>query len=161
MTLDGSPEAATPETRRVATASPLWRRFAAWIADWALAFSPVGLVYVATDPGGLRDALELFALIATIVIAIANDIMLVARTGQSIGRKLCGIIVLDSRTMLPPLTEQAFLRCVLGTGAGGLVAALWLPICFIPAFIDRQWHRGLNDRWAHTVVIDLLADQHR
>jgi hypothetical protein len=127
----------------------------------ALAFSPIGLVYVVTDPGGLRDMLALFALIATIVIAIANDIVLVARTGQSIGRKLCGISVLDSGTMLPPLTAQAFLRGVLGSGAGGLVAVVWLPICFIPAFIDRHWHRGLNDRWAHTVVIDLLADQRR
>jgi hypothetical protein len=77
--------------------------------------------------------------------------------------------------MQPPPVQQVILRCIFSGGfAAGVgwqpfaflpgfmvIISPWPLICFIPAILDRRWHRGLNDRWAPTVVIDALAEQHR
>jgi uncharacterized RDD family membrane protein YckC len=132
----------------------------------------VGLA--ATAGGGPRTALVAIGVVAAFAIAIANDIALVARSGQSIGRRWLGICVLDSHTMLPPSVGQVIFRNFLAGAVFGigwhpfaflpglmLIVGPWPIICYAPAVADRRWHRGLNDRWAHTVVIDVLADEHR
>jgi uncharacterized RDD family membrane protein YckC len=132
------------------------------------------LASAATAGGGPRRALVAIAFVAAIAIVIANDIALVARSGQSVGRRWLGICVLDSHTMLPPSVGQVIFRNVLGGAQFGLawhpfsfwpgfmlIIGPWPIACYAPAIADRRWHRGLNDRWAHTVVIDVLADEHR
>ena len=132
------------------------------------------LAFAATAAGGPRTALVSLAVFAAIAIAIANDVALVARSGQSVGRRWLGICVLDSHTMKPPHVGQVIVRNIVGGASFGiglqpfaflpglmLIIGPWPIICYAPAIADRRWHRGLNDRWAHTVVIDLLADQHQ
>ena len=171
VTLDDRPGAATPPTR-AAAAAPLVRRFVAWLVDGALAGAPIVLALVATAGGGPRTALVSLAVVAAIAIGITNDIVLVARSGQSVGRRWLGICVLDSHAMQPPAVGQVIVRNIVGGASFGIawhpfanlalifVIGPWPIICYAPAVADRRWHRGLNDRWAHTVVIDLLAEQH-
>ena len=169
MTSPDATGVAPPPTRRVATAAPLWRRLVASIVDGLLALAPLAVVGLATNDGGLRSALVAIALLAALLIGIGNGIVLVARSGQSLGRRWLGIQVLDSHRMVPPDVWQVIWRNIvggLGFGVGWhpfwflpgfmVIVSPWAIICYIPAIIDRRWHRGLNDRWAHTVVIDLL-----
>jgi uncharacterized RDD family membrane protein YckC len=156
-------------TGRVAAAAPLWRRFVACIIDGLLAMAPLAVVVLATHDGVLRSALVALALVAALLIGIGNGIVLVVRSGQSLGRRWFGIQVLDSHRMVPPDVWQVILRNIVGGVGFGIgwhpfgflpgfmvIVSPWPIICYIPALIDRRWHRGLNDRWAHTVVIDLL-----
>lgn len=155
--------------RRIATKASLWRRFVAALADGAISFLPLLFALIVSWAGGP----QLFALgfLGLIAIVAANDIALVARTGQSIGRRLLGVRVVDSSKMTPPNLGQVIFRTVLsGTGTGvawrpiaaipafGILIGPWPLICYGFAVADRRWHRGLNDRWAHTVVIDVRAE---
>jgi hypothetical protein len=159
-----------PPALRVATAAPLWRRFVAWILDGVLALVPIGIALVLST-GGPRSVFIGLGLAASLLVAIANDIVLVVRDGQSVGRRLLAIRVLDSHSMSPPRLGQVILRNIIGGGAVGIG---WQPVAFLPAFLvigpwpiicygfavaDRRWHRGLNDRWAHTVVIDVAGER--
>jgi RDD family len=174
VTLDERANAAAPHILRVATAAPLWRRFVAWLVDGAIAAAPIVLAYAVTSSGGLRTVAMSVAFIAAITIAIVNGIVLVARSGQSIARRWLGISILDSHTMLPPHVGQVILRNFIGGSTFGIgwhpfaflpslmvIIGPWPIINYAPAIANRRWHRGLNDRWAHTVVIDLLADPRR
>jgi hypothetical protein len=86
---------------------------------------------------------------------------------------LLGIQIVDSYTMTPPSGWQVFgrnfLKHLLGVGMawhpfGGIpgfvvIVGPWPIICFVPAVADRRWHRGLHDRWSHTVVIDVRPER--
>jgi RDD family len=159
-----------PPALRVATAAPLWRRFVAWILDGLLALAPIGIA-LAISTSGPRSVFMGLGFAASLLVAIGNDIVLVARDGQSIGRRLLAIKVLDSHSMSPPLVWQVIWRNIVG-GAGFGFA--WQPLAFLPLLVvvgpwpiicygfavaDRRWHRGLNDRWAHTVVIDVAGER--
>ena len=159
-------------TRHVATAASLWRRFFALLVDSAFAFFPILCALAVSWVGGPRTALLVVGVLGSIAIAIANDIALVVRTGHSVGRRVFDIRVVDSSTMVPPSVGQVIFRNFIGGSVWGVV---WHPIAAIPAFgiivgpwplicygfavADRRWHRGLNDRWAHTVVIDVRRER--
>jgi uncharacterized RDD family membrane protein YckC len=158
--------------RRIATKASLWRRFVAALVDSAISFVPILLALIVSWAGG--PAVFGLGFLGLIAIVIANDIALVARTGQSIGRRLLGVRVVDTSKMTPPNLGQVIFRSVLsGTGTGiawrpiaaipslGILIGPWPLICYGFAVADRRWHRGLNDRWAHTVVIDVRAERSR
>lgn len=172
MVLAGEPSVSLVGVRRVATKASLLRRFVAALVDGALSFLPILLALIVSWAGGP----ELYALgfLGLIAIVSANDIALVARTGQSIGRRLLGVRVVDISKMTPPKVGQVIFRTVLsGTGTGiawrpiaalpafGILIGPWPLICYGFAVADRRWHRGLNDRWAHTVVIDVRGERAR
>jgi hypothetical protein len=158
--------AATGTGRRVAHPAPLTRRFAAWILDQALVLLPVVVAQVAGAP----DVIVVLLFIASIVIAIANSLVLVVRTGQSLGRRVFAVKVLDSNRMTPPGVWQVIWRdAVGGPGFGlpwrpisalpGLIVVLgpWPLICYGAVWFDQRWRRGVHDRWSHTVVVDAHA----
>jgi uncharacterized RDD family membrane protein YckC len=86
-----------------------------------------------------------------------------------LGKRLFAMRVVDSSTMRPPGRGQAFWRyglrsAVVGIGwhpFGGTIFTVgpWPFVCFAPALFDKQWHRGLHDRLAHTVVIDVRGER--
>jgi uncharacterized RDD family membrane protein YckC len=158
-----------PPELRIATAAPLWRRFVAWVLDGLLPLVPI-LVAATTSRGHPRSVLTALAIATALLVAIANSIVLVARDGQSLGRRLLAIKVLDSHSMSPPSVPQVIFRNIIGGASFGLgwhpfaflplflVAGPWPFICYGFAVADRRWHRALNDRWAHTVVIDVAGE---
>jgi uncharacterized RDD family membrane protein YckC len=155
--------------RRAATAAPLTRRFVAWILDSAIVLIPAALALtIARHHGpGLDVAL---LVVAAIVLAVINQLALVVRTGQSVGRRLFDIRVVDSTAMIPPRVGQVLWRNFIG---GANVGILWHPIAALPnvalgpwplicygfAVADGRWHRAVNDRWSHTVVIDVRQER--
>jgi uncharacterized RDD family membrane protein YckC len=109
-------------------------------------------------------------LIAVFAIYIVNEYVLVARTGQSLGKRLLAMRVVDSSTMRPPRVGQIMWRDIVMSGingfgwhpfGGAFVVSPWPIVVFAAALLDTQWHRGLHDRWAHTLVIDVRGERTR
>jgi hypothetical protein len=170
VTVEGHHDLVAPVIHRTATAAPLWRRFAAWIMDGALALAPFSLLWLVPVHGLPHAALGLLGVAATIAVASWNSIALVARCGQSLGLRWLGMQLLDSAKMTPPGIGQIVWRGFLG-GMGiafawhpfflprvALMINPWAIVCYAFAFTDQRWHRALYDRWAHTVVIDRRPD---
>jgi uncharacterized RDD family membrane protein YckC len=168
MAVEDTLGAAPLDRRHVAASCSLSRRFIAWLLDSAILLSPVGTALALAPAAGSRGTLVLLALLCSLVIAIGNDWIFVVRTGQSIGRRILGVRVVDSATMMPARAGQVLLRSLVGGATVGIawhpIAALptlfvllgpWPLICYGFAAADRQWHRALNDRWSHTVAIDV------
>ena len=125
MRVDSLGGAAVHAGRRVARPAPPTRRFAAWILDSALVLS----LLVIAQLTGAPDAIVIVLFIAAIAMAIANELVLVVRTGQSIGRRVFAVKVLDSNRMTPPGTWQVIWRnLVAGPGFG----MAWHPISALP-----------------------------
>ena len=153
--------AATPARRLLAVAVDA--------AIYAAASAAFALVAAATD-GFPHAVVTLAAVIALFAVFIGNEIVLVAGTGQSLGKRCTAIRVVDSRTGRLPFWQQVFWREVIrGAGFGYgwhpfaalgyfVVIGPWPIIDCVPAIADSRWHRALHDRWAHTVVIDARAD---
>ena len=153
--------------RAVATAASLARRFLAGLIDFALATAPITLAVILRLPLGAPPSAWIAVALASASIWIVNDLVVVARTGQSVGRRYLGIRVLDSHAMIPPTFGQVVFRNLVAEAAIGIawhpftsipifiVLGPWPVICYTPAVKDRRWHRALHDRWAHTVVIDV------
>jgi len=107
-----------------------------------------------------------------LVAAAMNDVALVVRSGQSTGRRLLGLRVVDSATMTPPRVGEVLWRNIL---AGANFGVVWHPVAALSALAltvgpwpvinyafavgDRGWHRALSDRWSRTVVIDVRRER--
>ena len=159
------------ESRRsVATPAPHRRRLVADVVDLGVDLSPVVVPAIAGHwlSGALFAACLVLFGVGSIAVVAVNEFVLVASRGQSVGKRLLGIQVVDSHTMIPPrgwnVVWRNAAKCLFGVGFAWtplatvpgfmIVVGPWPLICFGPAFADR-WHRGLHDRWAHTVVIDV------
>jgi uncharacterized RDD family membrane protein YckC len=159
--------------RRVATAASLGRRLVAAAVDGAVDFALVPLMIMLQRRSGFVAATAVaLTVMALIAIVIVNEFVLVARTGQSVGKRLLGIRVVDSSTMAPPRVGQIIWRNLVKGGVSGFgwhpfggatsfTIGAWPVICFAPAIFDTKWHRGLHDRLAHTVVIDVRGERGR
>lgn len=168
VVVDQQHDLASP--RAVAKAAPLHRRIAALVVDLGIDSSPILLL---TAIGWFADGALFGACVAlfgigAIAVVMINEYALVVSRGQSVGKRLLGIQVVDSHTMLPPHGWEVVWRNAAKSLFGGgfawtplaaasgftIIVGAWPLICFAPAIADR-WHRGLHDRWAHTVVIDV------
>lgn len=158
--------AAISANKRAARPAPISRRFAAFVLDEVLVALPL-IVAEVTRASNWTIAL---AFVASVVLSIANGVVLVVRSGQSVGRRVFALKVLDSNRMTPPGAWQVIWR---NTLAGPGIGFAWHPISALPGFIvilspwplicygtilfDRRWRRGLHDRWSRTVVVDALS----
>ena len=104
-----------------------------------------------TVPGtgnGALVALGVLAMLLSVVLALAfelwNQAYRVSRTGQSLGRKICGLQVVNARTGELPTFGQALLKALVA-GFAGLISAVWM------LFDDEG--RTLSDKVADAAVL--------
>jgi len=114
----------------------------------ALFMGVLGLVVLLAGDSGALLAVGLvllgLALLVDIALIVWNRVVLVVRTGQSIGKRVCGLQVVDATSGLPPSVGPALLRELVGRVAG-VVSWLWV-------LIDDQ-DRSLADVAAGTIVV--------
>jgi len=156
--------------REVASAAALWCRLVAEVVDVCLDLCPLVLIVALGRTVG-----SVLASIGVIAIVVVNEFVLVVRRGQSVGKRWLAIQIVDSHTMTPPggwqVAWRNFLKNVQIFGIGWhpfggvpgfmVIVSPWPIICYAPAIADRRWHRGLHDRWSHTVVIDVRQAKDR
>ena len=146
------PFGATPEALRDATGprAGFWRRCAAFLLDTLvlLVLYPVFLIAVG------RDAVSIvFLLAAAAYFAFLEG----GPHGQSLGKRACGIRVIDSRDGGPIGPARALIRCI-----PLILAPTFLPLTFLVLLsclwmlLDRDkqtWH----DKLARAVVVPVSA----
>jgi uncharacterized RDD family membrane protein YckC len=138
------------------TLAPLGRRLAAWLLD-SVVLSPVIMLITVLFGGDLSrglDDIPQAALSVFWLVLVAYTIGLVARSGQTIGKRWMRIRVADAVTGAVPNLDQSARRAVpvliqVIPVVGALSIFLYLPALWRPR---RQ---GLHDKLAGTVVVSV------
>lgn len=145
--------------------SARWRRFVAYLAE-ALVFSIAAAIIGAYSAGGG----QVFA----VGVGLFSSIVLVAAFGASLGMMVfrMRIVSLDAPDRAAPGWRVALVRYLVAWWPEvilivldvfldledlrwlGSLMQIWLIVCFLPIVLDPA-RRGLHDRVAGTVVIDL------
>jgi uncharacterized RDD family membrane protein YckC len=138
-------------------------RLGAVLVDGLVGFAPVGAILLMLPMlmlrGGTSALLILLALAALVAVAVLiTQIVLVARRGQTIGKKVLGIRMITSDGDIPSIWRVFFLR--------------WLPFVVVAAVLEYMLKlRGIGNI-VHVVdallifqpnrrcLHDLLADTH-
>lgn len=114
----------------------------------ALFVAVLGLIVLLAGDSGSLVAVGLIliglALLLHIGLVVWNRVVLVVRTGQSIGKRVCGLQVVDATSGRPPSVGPALLRELVSRFAG-VFSWLWV-------LIDDE-DRSLADIAAGTVVV--------
>ncbi|MFK4596069.1 RDD family protein [Streptomyces pristinaespiralis] len=86
---------------------------------------------------------------ALLVLGVLYESLPTAKWGRTVGKKLCGLQVLDIETHEPPTFGAALRRwllySVLGVLVVGVLNVLW-------CLFDRPWRQCWHDKTAHTFV---------
>jgi uncharacterized RDD family membrane protein YckC len=86
---------------------------------------------------------------ALLVLGVLYESLPTAKWGRTLGKKLCGLQVLDIETHEPPTFGAALRRwllySVLGVLVVGVLNVLW-------CLFDRPWRQCWHDKTAHTFV---------
>jgi uncharacterized RDD family membrane protein YckC len=89
-----------------------------------------------------------------VVLYTAYDTFMIARTGQTLGKKWLGLRVANLAGGSTPSVPISLARAaVLWVPCWFCCACLWLVICGGWSFFDRPYKQGLHDKTARTVVV--------
>lgn len=88
------------------------------------------------------------------VLYIAYDTYLIAKTGQTLGKKWLGMRVANLNDGATPDLQAALARAaVLWIPFAFCCACIWTAICGGWSFFDKPYKQGLHDKAAKTVVV--------
>ncbi|MEV0116515.1 RDD family protein [Streptomyces sp. NPDC050844] len=88
------------------------------------------------------------------VLYIAYDTFLIAKTGQTLGKKWLGMRVANLNDGATPALQAALARAaVLWIPFAFCCACIWTAICGGWSFFDKPYKQGLHDKAAKTVVV--------
>jgi uncharacterized RDD family membrane protein YckC len=120
-----------------------------WLLTWALRVNEYTM-----DGDRVEVGKSLAQSLVAAVLYIAYDTVLIARTGQTLGKKWLGMRVanLDDGSM--PSVQTSLVRAlVLWVPFAFCCACLWTAICGGWSFFDKPYKQGLHDKAAKTVVV--------
>jgi uncharacterized RDD family membrane protein YckC len=153
---DLPPTTPVPEQVPVNTLASIGRRLAARLLDgvvllpvWILLLSAFG----ADLDGGIADVPEA-AVRCLWLVAVAYEIVLVARTGQTLGKRWMRIKVVDGTTGANPDWDQAGRRAAPALLQIVPLVGAFAGLLYLPA-LWRPRRQGLHDRLANTVVVNV------
>ncbi|MER6223636.1 RDD family protein [Streptomyces sp900105755] len=88
------------------------------------------------------------------VLFVAYDTLLIAKWGQTLGKKWLGMRVANLSDGATPSTQTSLLRAlVLWVPFAFCCACIWTVICGGWSFFDKPYKQGLHDKAAKTVVV--------
>ncbi|MER7954472.1 RDD family protein [Streptomyces sp. NPDC096030] len=146
------------------------KRILARIIDWLIVAIPLALIGIpfniydrATDGDDFGDTITatstgsglVFQLI-TIVAFVAYDTLMVANSGQTLGKKWLKLRVAMLNDGSTPPTNASLIRAVvLWLPALICCACLWPLLLLILILVDKPYKQGLHDKAAKTVVVSV------
>ncbi|MCF3137537.1 RDD family protein, partial [Streptomyces olivochromogenes] len=88
------------------------------------------------------------------VLFVAYDTVLIARTGQTLGKKWLGMRVANLDNGSTPSTQTSLVRAlVLWIPFAFCCACIWTAIAGGWSYFDRPYKQGVHDKAAKTVVV--------
>jgi uncharacterized RDD family membrane protein YckC len=88
------------------------------------------------------------------VLYVAYDTLLIAKTGQTLGKKWLGMRVANLEDGSTPSTQTSLTRAlVLWIPFAFCCACIWTAIAGGWSFFDKPYKQGLHDKAAKTVVV--------
>ncbi|MFC7328201.1 RDD family protein [Marinactinospora rubrisoli] len=144
----------------------IWQRLLANMLDGFLAtlifyvFFPGLMLITALLMGGTPDDLNGVAILLTGPIAFLGGLtaywcyfwLPVAKSGQTLGKRVLGIRVIDMETGLPPSKGRSALRLLTIIGLSA-VSGIGTLIDAIIGLVDEPYHRTVHDHAGRTIVI--------
>jgi uncharacterized RDD family membrane protein YckC len=120
-----------------------------WLLTWGF-----GVDEYTVDSDGMDVGRSFAQSLVAAVLFLAYDTFLIAKTGQTLGKKWLGMRVANLDDGATPSVQTALVRS----------AVLWLPFAFCCAcvwtlvsggwsYFDRPYKQGLHDKAAKTVVV--------
>ncbi|MFF5189007.1 RDD family protein [Streptomyces sp. NPDC000345] len=92
--------------------------------------------------------------VITVVLYVAYDTILIARTGQTLGKKWFGMRVANLDDGSTPSVQTSLIRAlVLWVPFAFCCACVWTAIAGGWSFFDKPYKQGLHDKAAKTVVV--------
>ncbi|MFI7504169.1 RDD family protein [Streptomyces sp. NPDC049687] len=92
--------------------------------------------------------------IITVVLYVAYDTILIARSGQTLGKKWFGMRVANLDNGATPSVQTSLIRAlVLWVPFAFCCACLWTLVAGGWSFFDKPYKQGLHDKAAKTVVV--------
>ncbi|MFE0454914.1 RDD family protein [Streptomyces sp. NPDC058914] len=120
-----------------------------WLLTWALRVNEYTM-----DGDRVEVGKSLAQSLVAAVLYIAYDTVLIARTGQTLGKKWLGMRVANLDDGSTPSVQTSLVRAlVLWVPFAFCCACLWTAICGGWSFFDKPYKQGLHDKAAKTVVV--------
>ena len=129
-------------------AAERWRRLAAWIVDLPISPASFAAGMLAADRGGL--AVVTLALLLLGIVGVPTQVVLLARHGQTVGKRLFGIRIVDEET---GATGAVFSNVVLRYFINWLLTLIPPYFAIDHFFIFARNRRCLHDYLAGTKVV--------
>jgi len=138
-----------PDVPGSAELASIGQRVGARLIDWILLFMSSFMILVFGD--------SRVGYLVWMAVVAAYEAGFVSRTGQTVGKRILGIAVVDHRTGAIPTLRSALVRvapilAVMAIIPGTFFPAVLVFIYFSAAF-SQEDYRGLLDRIAKTAVI--------
>ncbi|MEU4036653.1 RDD family protein [Streptomyces collinus] len=123
------------------------------IVVWLLTLA-FGVRAYTVNGTGTEAARSIGQAVIAAVCYVAYDTFLIARTGQTLGKKLLKMRVANLDNGSTPATQTSLNRAlVLWLPFAFCCACVWTAICGGWSFFDRPYKQGLHDKAAKTVVV--------
>ncbi|WP_420802611.1 RDD family protein [Streptomyces cavernae] len=117
----------------------------------------VGTMEWDVDPDRVDYGSSLGQSVIAAVLYTAYDTVLIARTGQTVGKKLLNMRVARLSDGANPDWGSSLLRAaVLWIPFAFCCACVWTAICGGWSFFDRPYKQGLHDKAGRTVVVSTV-----
>ncbi|MEU6992438.1 RDD family protein [Streptomyces sp. NPDC046465] len=108
------------------------------------------------DPDNVNTGKSFGQSLLAAVLYIAYDTFMVAKTGQTLGKKWLGLRVANLNDGATPSMQTALARAaVLWLPFAFCCACIWTAICGGWSFFDKPYKQGLHDKAAKTVVVSV------
>ncbi|WP_435969841.1 RDD family protein [Streptomyces sp. Qhu_M48] len=147
------------------------KRIIARIIDWLIVAIPLAIIGIpfdiysrATEDGSdfgdtvnsLNGGSQLIFQLITIVAYVAYDTVMVAKNGQTLGKKWMKLrVAMLNDGSTPPMSQSLLRAIVLWLPALICCACLWPLLLLILILVDKPYKQGLHDKAAKTVVVSV------
>ncbi|MEU0056558.1 RDD family protein [Streptomyces sp. NPDC006334] len=122
-----------------------------WLLTWGFGVSEYDM-----DSSRVEVGKSLAQSLVAAVLYIAYDTFMIARSGQTLGKKWLGMRVANLDNGSTPSVQTSLIRAlVLWLPFAFCCACLWTAICGGWSYFDKPYKQGLHDKAAKTVVVNL------
>ncbi len=120
-----------------------------WLLTWGFGVSEYNV-----DADKVQYGKSFAQSLVAAVLYIAYDTFMIAKTGQTLGKRLLNLRVANLDNGATPTVQTALIRsAVLWIPFAFCCACIWTAIAGGWSFFDRPYKQGLHDKAAKTVVV--------